>query len=106
MKYKNRELISPKDLQTNLEKELDYRLEDVFNRLVIVRGGKKEAVIIPISEYEYMKRTSDTLEMQEISKIVEVRIGSKKRISHEEMLKIIDNRLKRPTKIYSYLNSQ
>ena len=95
MKYKNREFISPKDLQTNLEKELDYLLEDSFNRLVIVRGGKKEAVIIPISEYEHMKRIADALEMQQISKIVEVRMGSKKRISHEEMLKIIDNRLKK-----------
>ncbi len=77
MNYKNREFVSTKDLQKNLEKHLDYISQDPFNRLVIVRGGKKEAVMIPISEYEHIKSVADYMEAQEIERILKERLKTK-----------------------------
>ncbi len=75
MNYKTKEFVSTKDLQNNLNKHLDYISQDPFNRLVIVRGGKKEAVIIPISEYEHIKSIADYMEEQEIAQIVQERVN-------------------------------
>ena len=77
MHYKNREFISTKDLQNNLDKHLDYISQDPFNRLVIVRGGKKEAVVIPISEYEHIRSVADYMETQEIERILKERLKTK-----------------------------
>ena len=77
MHYKNREFISTKDLQNNLDKHLDYISQDPFNRLVIVRGGKKEAVVIPISEYEHIRSVADYMEEQEIERILKERLKTK-----------------------------
>jgi len=87
MNYKNREFVSTKDLKNNLEKHLDYISQDPFNRLVIVRGGKKEAVMIPISEYEHIKSVADYMEEQEIEQIIQERINTKEKVSHEEIIK-------------------
>ncbi|MGE3612716.1 MAG: hypothetical protein AB7G20_04500 [Sulfurimonas sp.] len=59
MHYKTREFISTKDLQNNLDKHLDYISQDPFNRLVIVRGGKNEDVMIPVLEYEHIKSVAE-----------------------------------------------
>ena len=77
MHYKNREFVSTKDLQKNLDKHLDYISQDPFNRLVIVRGGKKEAIMIPISEYEHIKSVADYMEAQEIERILKERLKTK-----------------------------
>lgn len=95
MKYKTREFVSTKDLQKNLEKHLDYISEDNFNRLVIVRDGKKEAVMIPISEYEHIKSVADYMEAQEIERIIKERINTKEKVSHKEILRMIDDRFKK-----------
>ncbi|MDQ1268530.1 MAG: Antitoxin [Campylobacterota bacterium] len=87
MHYKNKEFVSTKDLQNDLDKHLDYISQDPFNRLVIVRDGKKEAVMIPISEYEHIKSVADYMEMQEIAQIVQERINTKEKVSHEEIIK-------------------
>lgn len=89
MHYKTREFVSTKDLQKNLDKHLDYISEDNFNRLVIVRDGKKEAVMIPISEYEHIKSVADYMEAQEIGRIIKERINTKEKVSHEEILRMI-----------------
>ena len=89
MHYKNREFVSTKDLQNNLDKQLDYISQDPFNRLVIVRDGKKEAVMIPISEYEHIKSVADYMEEQEIAQIIQERINTKEKVSHEEIIKKI-----------------
>lgn len=94
MHYKNKEFISIKDLQNNLEKHLNYLSQDNFNRLVIVREGKKEAVLLPISEYEHIKKSADYLEMQEIAELLKERLNTKERISHEEMMNMLDKRAK------------
>lgn len=94
MHYKNKEFVSIKDLQNNLDKYLNYLFQDNFNRLVIVREGKKEAVLLPISEYEHIKKSSDSLEMQEIAQILKDRLNTKERISHEEMMNMLDKRAK------------
>lgn len=73
MKYKNKELISQNDLQNNLEKHLDYLAKDPFSRLVIVRDGKKVAVIMPICEYEHIRSVADTIENMHIAKIIDER---------------------------------
>lgn len=95
MKYKNKEFISLKELQSNLEKYLDYLLQSPLNRLVIVRDGKKEVVMIPLLEYEHIKGAAEIVEMQEIANIVKARKGQTDRIPHEEILKLIENRLKK-----------
>ena len=77
MNYKNKEFVSTKDLQNNLDKHLDYISQDPFNRLVIVRGGKKEAVVIPISEYEHIRSVADYMEEQEIERILKERLKTK-----------------------------
>lgn len=87
MHYKNKEFVSTKDLQNNLEKHLDYISQDPFNRLVIVRDGKKEAVMIPISEYEHIKSVADYMEEQEIERILKERLNTKEKVSHEEIIK-------------------
>lgn len=87
MNYKPKEFVSTKDLQNNLDKHLDYISQDPFNRLVIVKGGKKEAVMIPISEYEHIKSVADYMEAQEIERIVQERINTKEKVSHEETIK-------------------
>gem|GEM_PF-522363 len=89
MHYKNKEFVSTKDLQNNLDKHLDYISQDPFNRLVIVREGKKEAVMIPISEYEHIKNVADYMEEQEIGRILKERLNTKKKVSHEEIIKKI-----------------
>ena len=87
MHYKTKEFSSTKDLKNNLEKHLDYISQDPFNRLVIVRSGKKEAVMIPISEYEHIQSVVDYMESQEIAQIVQERINTKGKVSHEEIIK-------------------
>ena len=87
MHYKTKEFISTKDLKNNLDKHLDYISQDPFNRLVIVRGGKKEAIMIPISEYAHIKSVADYMEAQEIARILKERINTKKKVSHEEIIK-------------------
>lgn len=87
MNYKNREFVSTKDLQNNLEKHLDYISQDPSNRLVIVRDGKKEAVMVSISEYEHIKSVADYMEEQEIEWILKERINTKEKVSHEEIIK-------------------
>ena len=87
MNYKNKEFVSTTDLKNNLEKHLDYISQDPFNRLVIVRGGKKEAVVIPVSEYEHIKNVADYMEEQEIARILKERINTKEKVSHEEIIK-------------------
>lgn len=87
MNYKNKEFVSTKDLQNNLYKHLDYISQDLFNRLVIVRGGKKEAVMIPISEYEHIRSVADYMEAQEIVRILKERLNTKEKVSHEEIIK-------------------
>ena len=87
MNYKNREFVSTKDLQNNLEKHLDYISQDPFKRLVIVRDGKKEAVMVSISEYEHIKSVADYMEEQEIEWILKERINTKEKVSHEEIIK-------------------
>jgi len=87
MNYKNREFVSTKNLQNNLDKHLDYISQDPFNRLVIVRDGKKEAVMIPISEYEHIKSVADYMEEQEIVWILKERLNTKEKVSHEEIIK-------------------
>ena len=77
MNYKSREFVSTKDLQNNPDKHLDYISQDPFNRLVIVRGGKKEAVMIPISEYEHIRSVTDYMEAQEIVRILKERLKTK-----------------------------
>lgn len=87
MNYKTKEFISTRDLKNNPEKHLDYISKDPFNRLVIVRSGKKEAVMIPISEYEHIQSVVDYMESQEIAQIVQERINTKGKVSHEEIIK-------------------
>ena len=87
MHYKTKEFVSTKDLQNNLDKHLDYISQDPFNHLVIVRGGKKEAVMIPISEYEHIKSVADYMEAQEIERILKERLNTKEKVSHEEIIK-------------------
>lgn len=75
MKYKNKELISQNDFQNNIEKHLDYLAKDPFNRLVIVRDGKKAVVIMPICEYEHIRAVADAIEAMHIAKIIDDRKG-------------------------------
>lgn len=70
-----------------------------LNKIALVRRNKPEAVILPIEEYERLREISEYLEYQEIHKIVQERVENRKTpakyIFHEEMLKLIDKRLKK-----------
>lgn len=61
---------------------------------MIVRDGKKEAVMIPISEYEHIKSVADYMEAQEIGRILKERLKTKERVSHEEIMNVLEKRFK------------
>jgi len=47
---------------------------------VIIRRNEPEAVIVPIKEYEHMRRQADLLEDMQIAKVIKERVLDKKEL--------------------------
>lgn len=96
--YTREELVGSTELAKSLGGFLDRVISHPFNRLAIVRRNKPEAIILPIEEYERILSMSEAYENEQIAKIIEKRVTNRKTpakmISHEEMMKLINERLK------------
>lgn len=62
MIYKEEEMIEEAELAKSLEEHLDKVISNPLNKLVILRGDKPDAVMLPIEEYERMKNIANYLE--------------------------------------------
>lgn len=82
-------------LNTYLRRVCAYRL----NKLIITRKNKPVAVIIPYDEYKHISEAAEYLESLEISAMLSKRVFNRtkpvKMISHEEMMKKFEHRLKK-----------
>jgi len=76
--YARDEMVGITELGKSLGKYLDKLIEKPFNKLAIIRRNEPEAVIIPIEEYEYMKRQADLLEDMQIAQVLKERVLDKK----------------------------
>ena len=76
--YARDEMVGITELGKSLGKYLDKLIEKPFNKLAIIRRNEPEAVIIPIQEYEYMRRQADLLEDMQIAQVIKERVLDKK----------------------------
>ncbi len=76
--YTQQELVGATELAKSLGGFLDKVVKGSVEKLAIVRRNKPEAVIVPIAEYERMKRIADEVEYHEIADIIEERLGNAK----------------------------
>jgi prevent-host-death family protein len=87
--YARDEMVGITELGKSLGKYLDKVLENPFNKLAIIRRNEPEAVIVPIQEYEHMKRQADILEDMQIAQTIKERVLDRKEpakyVSPEEM---------------------
>jgi prevent-host-death family protein len=88
--YAREEMVGITELTKSLGKYLDKVVSHRLNKLAIVRRNEPEAVIIPIEEYEYMRKMADIAEDMEIAETIKKRMLDPKNppkfISHEEMM--------------------
>jgi len=91
--YTQQETVGITELSKSLGTYVDKLVSYPLNKLAIIRRNKMEAVIIPIAEYERMKKAADYLEDMEIEKIIKERTaGNPKMITEEEMDKYFKQR--------------
>jgi PHD/YefM family antitoxin component YafN of YafNO toxin-antitoxin module len=76
--YARDEMVGITELGKSLGKYLDKVLENPFNKLAIIRRNEPEAVIVPIKEYEYMRRQADMLEDMQIAQTIKERVLDRK----------------------------
>ena len=88
--YAKNEMVGITELSKSLGSYLDKVTSNTLNKLVIIRRNKPEAVIVPIEEYEHMRKVADYLEDLEIANIIKTRVLDKtepiEMISHDDML--------------------
>ena len=88
--YAKNEMVGITELSKSLGSYLDKVTSNTLNKLAIIRRNKPEAVIVPIEEYEYMKKATDYLEDLEIANIIKTRVLDKaepiEMVSHDDML--------------------
>ena len=91
--YTQQETVGITELSKSIGTYVDKLLSYPLNKLAIIRRNKMEAVIVPIAQYEHMKRASDYLEHLAIEKTVEERTtGNPKMITENEMEKYFKQR--------------
>lgn len=87
--YAKEEMVGVTELGKSLGSYLDKVVSNPFNKIVIIRHNKPEAIMIPISEYEHMRAAADYLEEIEIAGMLKERVFNRtapaKMISQEEM---------------------
>jgi len=86
--YAKEEMVGITEFGKSLGKYLDKVTSRTFNKIVIIRRNKPEAVIIPIAEYENLKRAYDMLEQKEIEQLLASRTDEEKEISHSKIISI------------------
>jgi len=72
--YAKDEMVGITELGKSLGNYLDKVTSHTLEKLTIIRRNKPEAVIVPIEEYERMKKSADILEDIEIAKIINKRV--------------------------------
>ncbi len=96
--YAKEELIGVTEFGKSIGAYLDKVVANPRNKIALVRRNKPEAVIVPIEEYERMCEISEYLDDLSIHETIQKRVKNRKSpakyISHEEMLKLMDERLK------------
>ena len=75
--YAKNEMVGITELSKSLGSYLDKVTSNTLNKLAIIRRNKPEAVIVPIEEYEHMRKAADYLEDLEIANIIKTRVLDK-----------------------------
>ena len=76
--YTQNETVGITELTKSLGSYIDKLVSYPLNKLAIIRRNKMEAVIVPIAEYEHMKRASDCIEDMAIFERVQERLPNGK----------------------------
>ena len=75
--YTQQETVGITELTKSLGIYIDKLVSYPLNKLAIIRRNKMEAVIVPIAEYEHMKRATDYIEDMAIFEKAQERLSSK-----------------------------
>ena len=75
--YTQNETVGITELTKSLGTYIDKLVSYPLNKLAIIRRNKMEAVIIPIAQYEHMKKATDYIEDMAIFEKAKERVSSK-----------------------------
>lgn len=96
--YQKNELVGITEASKALGNFVDKIASHTIEKIAIIRNNKPEAVMLSIGEYERIRAMSEAYEHEQIAKIMDERVYNRKQpakmISQEEMMSILDKRLK------------
>ncbi len=87
--YTKEEMVGITELSRSLNSFVDKVKNHTMEKIAIMKNNKPEAIILPTSEYERMKRMVDMAEYHAIADIIDERMPNGeigKTITHEELL--------------------
>ena len=87
--YTKEEMVGITELSRSLNSFVDKVKNHTMEKIAIMKNNKPEAIILPTSEYERMKRMADMSEYHAIADIIDERMPNGeigKTITHEELL--------------------
>ncbi len=86
--YAKEEMIGITEFGKSLGKCIDKVTSNTIAKLAIIRRNKPEAVIIPIQEYENLKKAYDMLEQKDIEQILGNRTDEEKEVAYTKTISI------------------
>jgi len=86
--YTKEEMIGITELGKSLGSYLDKIKSKMYQKIAIIRRNKPEAVILPIEEYEMLKKAYDLLEQKEIEELLEEMNEDDKKIAKTKSVEI------------------
>ena len=86
--YSKEEMVGITELGKALGSYLDKVKSNMFNKIVIIRRNKPEAVIIPIEEYEILQSAYDRLEQKEIEELLKSMSKEDKEVAKSKTITI------------------